>query len=375
MSNVDFDFDFDLAELGIEPQPHEVGQAMIEAEDIEPPHDAERLISVHAVGQYAFCPRSAILALETGDETDIDEPLPRLDYLPNFDLERIEEELSKWLGRLGRLSVFGAGAGVLAVAGAWQQERLVFYPALAVFLGCALGIFVVFEAVSILIARRWAARHAKVREPSPFIDEIEPVNWWEMLKARFDSVSYQRPFRHPILPLEGSPWRVLERGSLRIPVIRSGGEQLGPKPNRVYAKHEARLAAYAVLLEATEHVESPYGLVFPVESHIGLAVPLPKWKKEYVWELVEEIRQTLRQSQNGQSELRLPENQRLCKNCCHGAPEPLTAGEAAELQDTGKLLVLEDQDGRSFHCACGDRFGSAPPHGKSIQLGLVTRLG
>ena len=36
------------------------------------PHRVRELLSVHALGQYAFCARSAILAAERGDDQDVD---------------------------------------------------------------------------------------------------------------------------------------------------------------------------------------------------------------------------------------------------------------------------------------------------------------
>ena len=369
----EFDFEFDFAELETGSPSEESAPAEAEPKSAEPTENT-RLLSVHAIGQYVFCPRSAVLALETGDQTDIDEPPPRLDFLPNFDLERIEEELSKQLRRLWPLLLLTLAAIAPMVVGVWRQERLVFYPALAIFLTCALGVFAVSQAILVLAARRRAALRAQAREPSPHIEQVEPVNWWCMLKARFDPISYGRPVRHPLLPLEGNPWRVLERASMRIPVVRSGGDKLGPKPNQVYEKHTLRLAAYAALLETTKHVESPYGLVFPVDSHVGLAVPLPKRKKEAVAELVEQLRQTLRQSQAGQSEPRPPKNDKLCANCPHGRPVPITETEAKKLRAAGSLLVFEDPREKMFHCVCGDRFGSAPPHTTSVRRGLVARV-
>jgi hypothetical protein len=46
-----------------------------------------------------------------------------------------------------------------------------------------------------------------------------------------------------------------------------------------------------------------------------------------------------------------------------------------QLMKQGKrLLLLEQVDGRRFHCTCGDRFGSAPPHKKSLRLALISRM-
>ena len=94
-----------------------------------------QLLSVHALGQYVFCPRSAILAAERGDEQDVNEPLPRLTYLPNFDRARIEELLKKKLGQVGFSLVYGSSTVCLMAAGVLSQNKTMFYPALLIFHG------------------------------------------------------------------------------------------------------------------------------------------------------------------------------------------------------------------------------------------------
>ena len=334
-----------------------------------------RLLSVHALGQFVYCPRSAILAAEIGDETDIDEPPPRLDYLPNFDLERIEEYLSKFIRRLLLALFLVAGLTLLMVAGLVQANRLLFYPAFAVFLPCLMWLLHLAGAVLQLSLRRRAALRAELREPDPRIEGISVVNWWSMLKAGFEPVSYERPFRHPELPLEGNPWRVLERGSLRIPVVRSGSDRLGERNNHVFPKHQIRLAAYAVLLETMGHVEVPYGLIFPADSVTGLAIPITRALQEEATRRLDHFSQILLRSQNGESEPSPPRDRRRCEKCRHGAPTPITADAIKQARTAGTpVLVLQQPGGRGYHCVCGDRFGSAPPHGQSIKLGLSSLL-
>jgi hypothetical protein len=328
-------------------------------------------MSVHVLGQFAFCSRAGIYSAEHGDEADLDEPPPALNYLPNFELEQIEERLSELLRQVGWLVallvtfVLGMAVGVV------NQERWVFYPALAGAAICMIVLFETFGAVLTLVWRRAAARRAKPHEPSLTLDRIEPVNWWSLLKAGFEPVAYQRQFRHPDLPLEGSPWRVLERGSLRIPVIKSGGDRLGDAKHAVYPKHELRLAAYAVLLEATEHVQVPYGLVFPVDSHWGLAVPITPKLRAQVAELLERASDLLVRSQRGEAEPRPPRDPKHCARCRLGAPLPISEAEIHSARKTRtRLLILTNSQEDTFHCLCGDRFGSAPPHRQIVNRGL-----
>ena len=226
-----------------------------------------------------------------------------------------------------------------------------------------------------LAARRRAALHAEAREPVPDVEGIQKVNWWSMLKADFEPVNYDRPFRHPELSLEGCPWRVLERGSQRIPVIRSGGAKLGNGKGELYPKHQIRLVAYALLLEAAGHIDVPYGLVFPSDSARGLAFPITDVARAETVRALQEFAVKLHESQQHQVEPRLPEHQQRCTHCPHGSPQPIQIDEINRARKAGnRIVVLLNGKGKTFHCDCGDRFGTAPPHGTSTKLGLVASL-
>lgn len=330
-----------------------------------------RLISVHALGQYVFCVRSAILSAEIGDQRDIDEPLRRFTYLPNFDRERIEELLSAKITQLGFFVLYGVCLAVLMKMGLAEQNRWVFYPSLAGLLALAFWSLSVFVCILDLAFRRRAALHAEAREPEPSIAGIEPVNWWSMLQAGFEPVEYERPFQHPELPLEGSPWRVLQRDSRRIPVIKSGVRELGPKPGELYAKHQVRLVAYALLLEAASHIEVPYGLVFPVDSPRGLAFPITEELRERCRKLLYEFERKLAESQHENIQPGLPENHNRCSRCDFGKPVQTTLKEIENADRAGEqLVILQHSSGDLFRCQCADRFGSAPPHELTVKRGL-----
>ncbi len=335
-----------------------------------------RLLSVHALGQFAFCSRSGIYAAEHGDETDVDEPPLRLDYLPNFDLAQIEERLSQLLPYFWMAVLLALAAPVVMITGLVTRNRLLAWPALTITGLSWLWLLELVRMIVTLLRRRSAARRAALREPGPDISRIEDVNWWSMLRAGFTATRYQRPFRHPQLPLEGCPWHVLERASLRIPVIRSGADKLGDAKHAVYPKHEIRLAAYAVLLEATAHVDVPYGLIFPADSHLGLAVPITRALRNQVAEQLDRALGLLSRSQRGESEPRPPQDRKRCAACRLGQPVRITDREIARTRMAGTPLLILEQHASSqkFHCECGDRFGSAPPHRRILQLGLMSNV-
>ncbi len=336
----------------------------------EPRTRIRQLLSVHALGQYVFCARSAILAVERGDEQDIDVPLPRLSYLPNFDRERIEELLRKKLGQLAFSVAYSVSMFCLMVAGVLSQNKTMFYPAMFVFMACLMWFLSLSATILQLVARHRAAIKAEAREPDPQVKGIQAVNWWSMLKAGFEPVNYQRPFQHPELPLEGCPWRILERDSQRIPVIRSGADKLGNRKGELYPKHRIRLVAYALLLEAMGH-NVPYGLVFPRDSARGLALQITDELREGTACELQKFAAKLHGSQRQHVEPSPPENRKRCENCRHGQPKPIRPSEIEIARKSGKrVVVLLNGKDKTFHCDCGDRFGTAPPHGTSIRLGL-----
>lgn len=334
-----------------------------------------QFLSVHSLGQYVFCARSAILAAEAGDNQDPDEPLPRLTFLPNFERERIEEWLQKKMGQLGFATVCGISAVCLMAAGFLSQDKVMFYPSLLVFMGSTIWFLNLSITIIRLVARRRAAIKAEAREPLPDIEGIQAVNWWSMLKAGYEPVNYDRPFRHPEFPLEGCPWRVLERGSQRVPVIRSGSHKLGGNKGELYAKHQIRLVAYALLLEAMGHVEVPFGIVVPNDSAHGLALPITDELRERTVKTLHEFSVKLVESQQHQVEPRLPDRRKRCEQCRHGSPQPIDIDTINRSRQAGKqVVVLLNNNGETFHCDCGDRFGVAPPHATSTRLGLVASL-
>lgn len=335
-----------------------------------------QFLSVHALGQKVFCDRSAILAAETGDDRDLDEPLLRLTFLPNFDLERIEEVLSSKMWHCLLNTLAGACFVVFMFIASYDEQTTRMYVSMAI----AAGLFVwsislLFE-IGTLVVRRRNAMHAEAAEPLANVSGTQQVNWWSMLKAGFEPISYQRQFRHPELPLEGNPWRVLQRGDLRIPVIKCGGFEIGPEPGKLFPKHEVRLVAYALLLEFTSHLQCPYGLVFPADSPNGLAFAITDELRQRATNLLANLSKMVDNSQQRSIEPRLPQNQNRCANCDYGRPEMISMSQVNKERRSGnEVLVLQGNSETLYHCQCGDRFGSAPPHRLSMKKGLRAVLG
>lgn len=329
------------------------------------------LLSVHALGQYVFCPRSAILAAERGDERDIDEPLPRLTFLPSFDLARIEEALSLKLKQFALAVLLVVALTISMIVSSRDEIWSQFYLAAGtLFLGL-LWAANLLTAIVTLAVRRFVALHAEASEPLESLQGTQPINWWSMLNAGFEPITYQRPFQHPELPLEGCPWRVLHKDSLRIPVIRTGGDRLGNGKDQLFPKNEVRLVAYALLLEADGHLKVPYGLVFPSDSPHGLAFAITDNHRRQAVQLLSDFEKQLNDSQQRNVQPSLPENRNRCANCDYGKPIVTSIREVNSLRKAGEhVVVLQSHSEQIFRCDCGDRFGSAPPHRDSVRMGL-----
>lgn len=112
-----------------------------------------------------------------------------------------------------------------------------------------------------------------------------------------------------------------------------------------------------------------------MDSHQGLAVPPPPSLKAGTVELATRFQQVLRHSQSGDAQPPRPEQRSRCSRCPHGKPEPISSSQIKETRDAGTtLLVLENAREETFHCVCGDRFGTAPPHAEILSRQLSDRV-
>ena len=331
-----------------------------------------RYVSVHALGQFVYCARAAVIAAEAGDSGDKEEMPVRLDYLPNYDLERIEERLSSEIRRLMLAIMVAAGMAMIAMKGVIEINRYWFYPAFIVCLIASACVLQAFQNIFVLSLRRQAAIRAEQLASTPTITTVRPISWWSMKNAGFETVTYEQPIRHPELPLEGNPWRVLERGSLRIPVIRSGAKKLGPKSGEVFAKHKIRLAAYGLLLESIGSAMPPFGIVLPARGVRGMAVPLDRELKSNARHAIARLATLLAHVRLGDADPKPPNKIERCLDCPYGLPHRIHTREIRQSQrDSKPLLLMKRIDGKIYHCECGDRYGAIPPHSKTLRLGLT----
>lgn len=317
---------------------------------------SDPLISVHAIGEFEFCPRAGLLAHENKRSGDDDEP-PALDILPRFELEAIERALGerrrdffRWMWTFLGLAISGPIASKL------QQ------PAILVLIGVGM-VFVSYRIVHLawdivtLLKRRHIALTSRCPEPNPYCEEMQSVNWFGMLNLGFESIRLNEALRDPAWRFEGNPWRILRKGSLSIPVFRTRSPQEAPHEQQI-----AKIMAYCQLAKICFQEECPYGIILTGEDYSGFAVPNhPLFRKRFHDSLVA-LRQLALAAEH-RSEGDVPFDDRCCSGCPLGAPRPVAKG--LRVQRFGAPIPVHPlgiSDGQTLHCDCGDRFQWTPPH-------------
>ncbi|MBX3412416.1 MAG: hypothetical protein KF708_06995 [Pirellulales bacterium] len=331
--------------------------------------DRRGWLTVHTLSEFVFCPRAGVLAYAQQQMDEIDEPPPRfnLDYLPDYSLALIEQALEHQLRDLRRLGIRFAAAlialGWMFYDGLW----LWMLPVAAVFATLSWRFADRLQSVMVLVSRRRSAREALDRQPIEDSDQMQRVNWWELLKAGYESEVYQHVLEDEDLKLAGRPWRVLVRGSLRIPVVMAlpPNSRQAPTPG---PQQCARSAAYCRLLTTCVGGESPFGIVLFGNSYEGWTVPnTPQQQAEF--DLVIARARELFESLTCDDEAARPDSTSVCNGCQHG--EPVTVEQGASRIAGSAIHGATGRDGQQYHSPCGDRFRWRPPHHKARALGLV----
>ncbi|MBL8826768.1 MAG: hypothetical protein JNM18_07255 [Planctomycetaceae bacterium] len=342
----------------------------MEAEPPQRPSEAESLlpiVTVHPLGEHVFCPRAALLALESAEPEADDEPVlgPKLDWFGDYDERLFAEALHATWGefRFWLTCLAPALLLIFIVGGltAWIWG-------LAVSLPATLIVVQLMECLgrAIEIIRQRAVRQAALPE-SIDLDAIDAraVNWWTLRKAGFDCIKPQDKNYDPGERLVGKPWRVLVRGAVRIPVIlKRGGHDYG-------RQHVVRSAAYCRLLEECEGARSPLGVVIFAGSYDCVLLPYSPEAQSQLNRALTDFREFLDFIRGG-GRLSEPTDRR-CRGCHRGKPRRYVRGRSETILQ-GEVLNpfrTKNRTGVSFHCDCGDRFGWVPRHDDAVALKIA----
>ena len=326
-------------------------------------------VRVRTLGESVFCPRAGILSyLQPTDEEEPEYDRPNLDFLPQYSAVIIEEQLALHLRRLAIWSGLTLAAFATGGAGLWFSWKPVVVVAAVMLFGFGRFFSRELRAVLTLADFRRQALQAQPKEPPPDLSASVAVNWWELLKCGFDSIRLQESLRDESLKLVGKPWRVLRKGSLRIPVIKLESNKFEAGRFWIYPQHEIRLAAYAHLLATCERGEVPYAIALFGDSFDGIAIPMTAELKDQVQRQLDAAREVIRRHLAGKS-TDAPANTKICSGCPFGYPRKLTGAELKSPPVT--IHGVPGRDGRHYHSECGDLFSWTPAHRLAKKIGLL----
>lgn len=311
---------------------------------------SNRSISVHSISEYLFCPRAGVVS----HESPRDEPARRLSPNLNFTFPYSLRAVNK---QLVRVVIQFTAASIGAALMWWASGRIfganpLLRPALTGLL--LLGaLYSALQVVGFILIRNTAINAAPA-EPDLAKYPEQRIEWWSLLAAGFDSVRYHDALYDPQLHLSGKPWRVLRRGSLRIPVFRDR------RPIKSYAQARAKVAAYCRLLEVAEGAQSPYGVVLYTGEYTGKAIRASMSKRT-----VEHVARQLLVLTRDRTHVS-ERNISGCIRCPHGNPRAARWWQKSTfpLKRPGLLRI------KRYCSPCGERFSWKPPHRIALALGL-----
>lgn len=322
---------------------------------------------MHTLSEFVFCPRAGVIAYQNQAMDEVDVPPPRfnLDYLPDYSVALIEEALRHQLRALWRI-----GLQLLAV---FAMTVMIFFWGWLIGLAASAGLLIAvgwrladrLDKVLVLAARRRLAMQALSREPVQQSEQMQRVNWWELLRAGYESEVDELVLEDDSLAIAGRPWRILKKGSLRIPVVKAStpeGRDL-PVPK---AQHCTRIAAYCRLIEKNVGAKSPFGIVIFGSTYEGWTVPNTEKMQSELESVVGMAKeQLLKVEEHGFADE--PQSTSICAGCPHG--EPVLA-DSQQIGGPKLRGVTSQTNGKLYHSTCGEMFGWTPPHRAAQKLRL-----
>lgn len=311
------------------------------------------LISVHVLGQFVFCPRAAVLAMEAPNEDEEPGLGPQLQGVMDYQEHHFVEAIRKMSQQLGTLAILVTGV-LIWIFLFWRW----FSPAASMVWAIPLAFLLlkvaeVGKQLTLLVAAHGRQKAA----PELLIDlssnNPQHVSWWSLRKAGFDCTQPKGRNIDPIRGVHGKPWRTLSKvATEKIPVIR---KHLGNR--EVRPQHEVRLAAYCALLEAAEGVDAPFGVVVFAGTDECVIIPnSPENQRRYAVEL-ERLREFLSLVRQG-TMLPAPPPASHCHHCPLGQPRKYSAATPTT-DGFGRVVPPRLTNGK--HSPCGDRFNWDPP--------------
>lgn len=332
------------------------------AAETDDPH-----LSVHGLSEFAFCPRAGLCLYEQGYGDSEPEAEANLYFLPIHEPRELQL-LLETLIRQFMWSLFGGlGAFAALVGVAWHVGAVGLWLAPAATL--LLTTWWLYDrGYWVYEAQRQLAMWQQAVPEMPDADSprIQDIDWRNLIASEATVFNPPARYENPDWKLGGKPWRVLEYGDLRIPVFKHG------KPWKdLFHQHFVRMAAYCHLLEVSEGVRSPYGVIVKGETFAAVTVPNTLRTQAVFREALRSARQTVRESEEVNKRPPAPDDGGICRTCHVGWPVPLQSGERYLRHGTPlEPKAVKDHTRREYHSHCGDRFRWIPPSLHAQALGL-----
>ena len=351
----------------------------------------EPWLGVHTLSEFAFCPRAGICSHDQSATDDGEElsDRPGFYHLPIFFIEemtRCQKELAVTL-RIGMWFGFILLIG-LVIAGVFLHP--IFFIA-AMFCGVISLIGFITQTVRIAEVSRVMQEWDKANSEVPDVDIAKPtkIHWPNFIVAGYKPENLQHAMEEDNWKLRGKPWRMLRYGKLAIPVFlrnvteKSAANQGDSETPYLYPQHYVRIAAYCHLIEKSEGLRVPYGIVLTRGSLTGVAIPNTQPNQETLIDAVADARRTMRDVGNNPQECPSADP-RHCVGCPYGNPDttdvrfPCRKSNKDQNPNVLKPYFVssryKDKEGewheRRFHSHCGDRFVWLPPHDNAAKLKL-----
>jgi len=331
-------------------------------------------VEVHVLSEFVFCPRAAILALESGKDTGDEEQSrgPKLDSFVDYSEHRFVEALENAWGRVRLWGTLMAPALLLVLAAWWLHSPFAAVVVSLPLVVLAAKMWETFREIVRLIREFSAFQAATPVEIDLTSTEVREVNWWSLRKAGFDCLKPRDSYQDHAEQLSGRPWRLLIKDTVvRVPVVRKH------RGKRDWGKqHVVRLAAYCRLIEACESADAPFGVLMFAGSYDCVLIPNTPETRERLQRALDDARRFIIIHSGGEFAPVAPNDNR-CRGCHLGKPRWFVANGSETELDGKKLrprLTRQpnaDKKSPLYHCNCGDRFDWVPPHEHAVELGIA----
>lgn len=287
-------------------------------------------VSVSLLSEHVYCPRAGVLLFEKNQEDSGEEEVQiagKRQVTIFYTIGQIQRELQRLQSILKTLAMT---TGIMAIVfiisfivATWLPFlTMVTFLAAIGGISCIVGLAIVgAQWLSVYYDHYLPAKNARPYEPPISHTEPHPVEWWSLINAGFQVVRPSDQYRYPEWHLAGCPWRLLVRGTLRIPVFRARLRREGE--NRLFRKHFARMAAYCHLVEKSEHAQSPYGVVLFGNTLKGLTVPITPSSNKAFHDGLVGARSALIALRAGHAPSRA-HSSKVCLNCPHSRQDRMT---------------------------------------------------